>query len=270
MKIGIFESVFPRDTLEATFSAVREAGFSAVQFDLGSAGVDPWRDEIPEERLASIREAADGANIEIPAVSGTFNMAHIDEAVRREGLVGFERVVRAAPQLGATMATLCTGTRSLESMWKWHADNSTPEAWEAMTSTVRSALEIASAYGVTLVVEPEPANIARSAVRARELLDEVSDEHLRIVLDPANIVLSDLSRPPIDVLRESFELLGPDIVFAHAKDVSAEGKFCAAGTGVVPWDYYWSALEQIGYDGAVVFHALTEADVPRALATMAR
>ncbi len=270
MKIGIFETVFPRDSLEVTFAAVREAGFTAVQFDLATAGLDPWQEDIADERLLEIRAAADEAGVEIPAVSGTFNMAHPDPEVRDEGLVGFERVVRAAPRLGASMVTLCTGTRSVESMWKWHPDNVTPEAWEAMTSTVRSALELAHAHGVTLVVEPEPANVASNAARARDLLDELADERLKIVLDPANIVLSDLTRPPVDILREAFELLGPDIVFAHAKDVSTEGEFCAAGTGIVPWDHYWPALEEIGYNGAVVFHTLTEADIPRALATLPR
>lgn len=270
MKIGIFETVFPRESLEVTFAAVRDAGFSAVQFDLASAGVNPWHDEIPDERLLAIRTAAEGNGVEISAVSGTFNMAHPSVEARDAGLVGFERIVRAAPRLGASLVTLCTGTRSEESMWKWHPDNASPEAWEAMTSTVRSALEIAHAHGVTLVVEPEPANVVSSAIRARELLDELRDERLKIVLDPANIVLSDLSRPPVDVLRESFALLGPDIVFAHAKDVSADGDFCPAGTGVVPWDHYWPELERIGYDGAVIFHTLTEADIPRALATLPR
>jgi sugar phosphate isomerase/epimerase len=247
MKIGIFETVFTRDSLEATFAAVRDAGFQAVQFDLQSAGIDPWRDDIPDERVKAIRQAADDAGVEIPAVSGTFNMAHPSAAVTDEGLRGFERVVRAAPGLGASFVTLCTGTRSEGSMWKWHASNDAPEAWESM-----------------------PANVASSAVKARALLDELADERLKIVLDPANIVLSDLSRPPVDVLRESFDLLGPDIVFAHAKDVSAEGEFCPAGTGVVPWEFYWEVLELIGYSGAVVFHTLTEADVPRALATLPR
>ncbi len=270
MKIGIFETVFPRESLEATFAAVRDAGFIAVQFDFASAGVDPWTDEVPDDRVLAIRTAAEGAGVEIPVVSGTFNMAHPDPATRQAGLIGFERVVRAAPRLGASMVTLCTGTRSEESMWKWHADNATTEAWETMTATVRDALQIAHAHGVTLVVEPEPANVASGAARARELLDALGDDRLKIVLDPANVVLSDLSRPPVDVLRESFDLLGPDIVFAHAKDVSAEGEFCAAGTGVVPWEDYWRALDEVGYDGAVVFHTLTEADIPRALATLRR
>ena len=115
---------------------------------------------------------------------------------------------------------------------------------------------------VVLLVEPEPANIASGAGKARRLLDEAGSDRLKIVLDRANIVLSDRTRSPEVVLEESFDLLGPDIVFAHAKDLTEDGRFCAAGKGIVPWPRYWDLLERIGYEGDVIYHSLTEADVP--------
>jgi sugar phosphate isomerase/epimerase len=53
---------------------------------------------------------------------------------------------------------------------------------------------------------------------------------------------------------------------AHAKDLSGNDEFCAAGSGIVPWPEYWQLLDGIDYDGDVIFHTLTEADVPAALA----
>jgi len=265
---GIFESVFARASLAETFQAVAGNGFESVQFDFGSAGLDPWTGSLDTSTVERIRLAADRAGVRIVAVSGTFNMAHPDADVRSRGLEGFERIAAQAGALGATFVTLCTGTREPSSMWRWHPGNATPEARAAMTESVTKALEIADRHDVVLVVEPEPANVVSSAVKARELLDQVGNARLRIVLDPANIVLSDRSREPNAVLEESFQLLGQDIVFAHAKDLSADGAFCAAGTGIVPWARYWDLLEGIGYDGDVIFHTLTEADVPRALALM--
>lgn len=248
-----------------TFRAVAAAGFGSVQFDLQSAGFDPWRDEVPHEVAAGIRRDADDAGVRISAVSGTFNMAHPDLAVRELGLAGFERVTGCAQALGASFVTLCTGTRDEGSMWRWHSANASAGAWTDMVDAVSGALAIAERYDLVLVVEPEPANVASSATKARDLLDRMANDRLRIVLDPANIVLSDLSRSPDAVLDEAFALLGPDIVFAHAKDLSVDGAFCAAGTGIVPWDRYWRLLEGIGYDGDVIFHTLTEANIPGAL-----
>lgn len=269
MKPGIFESVFPRSTLAGTFQAVAEAGFGSVQFDLQSAGLDPWARPVSGEAIALVRRDADAAQVRIPALSGTFNMAHPETDARRHGLGGFERVASQAGQLGASFVTVCTGTRDTSSMWRWHPDNGTDDAWADMVATMSGALEIAERHDVVLVVEPEPANIVSSAVRARKLMDEVASERLKIVLDSANIVLSDRVRSPEIVLDEAFALLGPDIVFAHAKDLRDDGEFCAAGTGIVPWGRYWRLLEEIGYTGDVIFHTLTEADVPRALALMA-
>lgn len=268
MKLGIFETVFLRPTLAESFRAVALAGFSCVQFDFQSAEVDPWSGPIDNNLVDEIRSAAEAAPVRIPAVSGTFNMAHPDSGTRARGLRGFEQVAAQATALGAAYVTLCTGTRAMSSMWAFHHDNSTPGAWSDMLDSVRSALTIAERYDLTLVVEPEPANVVSSAVNARRLLDELGHDQLKIVVDPANIVLSDRSRSPETVLAESFELLGPDIVLAHAKDVDERGGFCAAGTGVVPWVLYRKLLEGIGYDGDVIFHTLTEADVPEALATM--
>jgi len=267
---GIFETVFPRPTLEETYLAVAAAGFGCVQGHLQSTGADPWSEEITHVHVARMAEAARAAGVRIPAIDGTFNMAHPDRAFRREHLARFDRVAETAADIGAKFVTLCTGTRESTSMWRAHPDNGTDAAWADMIESVRIALESAERHGVALLVEPEPANIASSAVNARRLLDEIGSDRLKIVLDPANVVLSDRSRSPQSVLEESFALLGPDIAFAHAKDLSADGKFCAAGSGIVPWERYWDLLDGIAYEGDVIFHTLTEADVPAALGTLNR
>lgn len=268
MTPGIFESVFARPSLSESFQAVADNGFQCVQFDFASAGADPWAGTLDPDMARNVRVAADTAGVRVPAVSGTFNMAHPDAVVRQKGLDDFERVASLAGALGASFVTLCTGTREPSSMWRWHADNDLLAAWSDMADSVAAALVIAERFDVVLVVEPEPANVVSSATKARELLDQLGNHRLRIVLDPANIVLSDRTREPSVVLDESFQLLGDDIVFAHAKDLSAKGEFCAAGTGIVPWPRYWELLGSIGYDGDVIFHTLTEDDAPRALALL--
>jgi sugar phosphate isomerase/epimerase len=265
VEFGIFETVFERSTLEQTYRAVSDAGYRCVQCHIESAGCDPWTEDIPDGVVARIRQAASSADVRTPAVSGTFNMAHPKVEVREEGLAGFARVVSAAAGIGAHLITICTGTRNTSSMWRHHPDNASPDAWSDMVESVEGALGIAERHDLTLVVEPEPANIVSSAARARALLDQIESPRLKIVLDPANIVLSDRSRSPKVVLEESFDLLRHDIVFAHAKDLDEAGEFCAAGTGIVPWARYWDLLRQFGYDGDVIFHTLTEADIPKAL-----
>lgn len=265
-KLGTFESVYQRPTLREQFAALREDGLGSVQFDWISAEVDPWQAPVPERIASSVAQDARESDVTIPAVSGTYNMAHPDASIREHGHEGLARVIRSASPLGASFVTLCTGTRSEASMWRGHPDNDTADAWEDCRGSIVKALGLAQASDVTLLVEPEPANVVSSAVRARRLLDELAHPSLKIVLDPANIVLSDRSRSPATVLEEAFDLLGPDIAFAHAKDLSQDGEFGAAGTGIVPWDLYQELLTGIGYSGDIIFHTLAEDDVPRAMA----
>jgi sugar phosphate isomerase/epimerase len=264
--LGVFETVFPRPSLAESFRDLMQAGFASVQFDLASGKIDVWSGAVDVADVQQIGSWANGCGVAIPALSGTFNMAHPDADIRAVGSEGLRRVIETAPVLGADYVTLCTGSRSMTSMWTGHADNASPDAWRDSRNSIAIALDTAEKVGITLLIEPEPANVVGSAALARRMLDELDHSRLKIVLDPANVVLSDLLRPPADVLTEAFHLLGSDIVFAHAKDVSADGTFCASGTGVVPWPHYRSLLGGIGYEGDVIFHTLTEADVPQALA----
>lgn len=270
MTPGIFETVFPRQSLEDSLRAAAAAGFSAVQFHPPSAGID-MRIAAPERAtIARIDRASRDSGIRIAAIDGVYNMAHPDASVRAAGHDALARTIALAAALETPYVTLCTGTRDVGSMWRFHPENASDAAWRDMVASVAAAVEIAAANGVTLLVEPEPANVASSAQKARALLDEIQSDSLQIVLDPANIVLSDRTRTPLAVLTESIEILGPNIALAHAKDLSAVNEFCAAGTGIVPWADYWRLLAGIGFGGDVIFHTLTEADAPRALAIWPR
>lgn len=267
MRLGIFESVFPRSTLADMFVAVAEGGFGSVQFDYASAGRAESANAIPAGMAQQAARAAGGTGIAIAAVSGTFNMIHPNVVVREAGIARLDAVARSCPTLGCDIVTLCTGTRDTGSMWRHHPDNASPGAWSDLVNTMTAALEIADRHGVRLVVEPEPANVVRDAGRAKALLAEMAHDRLKIVLDPANILAGDRERSPEVALDRAFDTLGGDIILAHAKDLDHRGAFCAAGTGIVPWAHYRHLLAGIGYDADVIFHTLSEDQVPAARAT---
>jgi sugar phosphate isomerase/epimerase len=68
----------------------------------------------------------------------------------------------------------------------------------------------------------------------------LASPHLKIIMDGANVFpIGTLDRQH-DILNEAFDLLGDDIVLAHAKDISRDGEAGheAAGTGLLDYDYY--------------------------------
>lgn len=246
MRLGIFARTFPRESLEENLDAVAATGLRLMQFNLALAS-----DRSAEEIRAAVAERG----LEMAAVSGTRNLAHPDPAVRADGVRWLGEVIAAAPALGTEVVTLCTGTRDPDDMWRAHPDNGTREAWRDMLASVSTAVEVAEAHGITVAFEPEHSNVVDSAAAGRRLLDEIRSPHLRVVLDPANLV-TDLDRQG-DTLREAFDLLGDDVVLAHAKDVRRDGAIVAAGRGELDYGLYLGLLADV----PLILHGLAEDEV---------
>jgi len=86
------------------------------------------------------------------------------------------------------------------------------------------ALKIAAENDVTLAFEPEVSNVVDSASKGRRLLDQMQSPYLKVVMDPANIFHQGELPRMREILPEAFDLLGEDIVIAHAKDLSRDGE----------------------------------------------
>ena len=174
MKLGIFAKTFSRPTVEELFQSIAAYQLHSVQFNLSCAGIDPLPENVPSEVAQRIADSAEEANVELSALSGTFNMAHPDPADRSGNLTKFELLCEVAATLNIPVITLCTGTRDPVNMWKWHSENDSKEAWDDMVQTMDSALIAAERNNLILAFEPESENVVNSATRARKLLDRAS------------------------------------------------------------------------------------------------
>ncbi len=274
MRIGIFAKTFARSSPEGVFDALVGYGLGETQFNMSVAGLSPLPEEIAPALADRVRVAAAERRISLAAISGTFNMIHPDIGVRRDGLRRLGVLAGACERLGTSTVTLCTGTRDPEDMWRRHPDNARPEAWRDLLATMQEALETAEAHGVTLAFEPEVANVVDSAEKGRRLLDEMRSPRLKVVIDAANLFdvrdpARRLSRSE-EILEEAFELLGGDLLLAHAKDVKGSGEVVAVGKGDLDYDLYLKHLNEAGYDGPLVMHGLAEEEVEGSLAFLRR
>jgi sugar phosphate isomerase/epimerase len=118
-----------------------------------------------------------------------------------------------------------------------------------------------------MAFEPEVSNVIDSPQRARKMLDEVGSNALKVVMDGANIFHKGELPKMREILSEAFELLGKDIVLAHAKDLDHDGDAGqrAAGEGLLDYEFYLAGLKRVNFTGALVLHGLKEAQVPRCM-----
>ena len=254
MYVGLMEGTIRRKTLTENLNAVVEHGVHHLQYHVPASGPS----------VAEIRKEMDTRQMTISALSGTYNMIDPDVEKRHAGLRMLRSVAEKCAPLGTSVITLCTGSRDPQSMWRAHPDNNTAEAWRDLVESMEQALAVAEAYDVTLALEPEVANVIDSAQKARRLLDEMQSPYLKVCMDGANIFHKGELPKMREILDEAFALLGDDIALAHAKDLDRDGQagHLAAGTGLLDYDQYLGLLKENGYDGAVVLHGLSEAQVP--------
>jgi sugar phosphate isomerase/epimerase len=263
MTFGIFAKTFARPTVEEVFDGVAHHGLRCVQFNFACAGLPNMPDQINPEMLGRIRRAATERQIAIAAVSGTFNMIHPDKVQPREGIRRLRVLASVCSKIDTSIITLCTGTRDPENMWRRHPDNDLADAWLDLAGAMSQALTIAEEFNLTLGIEPEVGNVVDSAPKARRLLDEMKSPRLKIIMDGANLFHADELPRMGEILDEAFELLGADIVLAHAKELGGDGHAggMALGAGVLDWDHYLALLSKANYKGPLVMHGFEERDV---------
>lgn len=263
MRLGIFARTYVAPDLAGVLDAAANHGLNAVHFNLRCAGLAALPGELDDTARESIREAFRQRGLEMIGVSGTFNAIHPDAEKRRADTERAVTLIRTARALGTSFVSLCTGTRDANDMWRAHLENQSAAAWRDLRQTLDRLLEVAHQENVLLGIEPEHANVVNSAQAARRLLDEVSSPNLRVILDGANLVGAECAGSMAPVLEEGFELLSPDIVQVHAKEIppAGAGTIAAPGSGRLDWACYFDCMRRSGYEGPVVLHNLEETDI---------
>jgi sugar phosphate isomerase/epimerase len=257
MYAAIFTRTYPLKDAAAVFAAVANDGFKGVQANLSSVGLDPLPVMLPPGIAARFGAEARAKGIRIRALSGTYNMAHPDAKVRLAYRPRFRNAVQAAVEMGATIVSLCTGSRDEHDQWKFHPANTTAAAWSDLRAELDFALGVAEEAGISLALEPEPANVIHDATTARRILDEVKSSRLGIILDAANLVFPASLAVQSEVMWEAAGLLGDSLLLAHAKDIDASGNVVAPGEGAVDLPAFVKALRSVGYDDALIAHGFS-------------
>jgi len=258
MKLGIFAKTFAGTTPREVLSAAQRAGYDAVQYNLACSGLGPLPAVVPAQEADEVHAATEETGVEVVAVSATYNMVHPDPLERQQGRRSFTAIAGAARRMGTRLLTVCTGSCDARDQWRYHPDNASPVTWRELCAECEAILRVAEAHDLVIGVEPELSNVVDSPRRARELIDALGSERVRIVLDPANLFEIAGPEQRRELVEGAIDLLADRIALAHAKDRGADGRFTAAGKGVVDFRHYLRALRRSGFDGPLITHGLAQ------------
>lgn len=263
IQVGVFSRTFEREAFSDVLDAVVDNDFELVHLNLKSAGLDPFHTHLSNEQCEAIRRQIAARGLRLIGVSCTFNAIHPNVQQRAREIAFAADLINRTPELGTNFASLSTGTRHPDDMWRAHTANDDRSAWIDLRHTLERLLGVAAATGVFLGIEPERANVVSSAPRARRLLDELDSELLKIILDPANLLSVATAARQAEIMNEALELLASDVHVVHAKDFSKDGAR-GAGLGLVDFELLFELLDEYGLHVPLLLHELPESDLGRA------
>tara|TARA_B100000749_G_scaffold270428_1_gene250211 strand:+ start:339 stop:1250 length:912 start_codon:yes stop_codon:yes gene_type:complete len=269
---GLLEGSTVRKPLPEVLDAVVKLGINSMFFSFGffedRHKYVRWPDQIDTDGM---RKEFDARNIKIEALDGMYNMIHPDTEVRAQGLRRLRTMASFCDGLGVSIVHLWAGSLNSDSMWGFHADNHSPEAFNELVVSTRQAVQVAEEYGVTLAIEGGVAlTPIHSAQVYRRLLDEVGSPLLKIKLDVGNLFHEGELPRHREILDEAFELLRDDIVIVDAKDNDRDG-WCGGllpGQGLLDYDHILSLVDKLGWDVPLMMdgHAQELAELEKSIA----
>jgi sugar phosphate isomerase/epimerase len=264
MRLGVFARTFPGASPDHVLGRAAAAGYEGVHYNMACSGLPSLPEEIPDTVVAALRAAVASTRMALYGVSATYNMIHPDPVVRARGRESLRVIASRAGSMGIGLVTLCSGTCDPNDQWRYHPGNDEAPAWRTLLQEMTAAIQIAEDADVDLGLEPELANVVSSPERAHLLIETLKSDRVRVVLDPANLFERESLARQREIAARAIDLLADRIVMAHAKDRLPDGRFAAAGHGVLDYRHYLRQLRAIGFAGPLVVHGLTDVEAPEA------
>ncbi|MHB9030549.1 MAG: sugar phosphate isomerase/epimerase family protein [Candidatus Latescibacterota bacterium] len=214
-------------------------------------GADAWlaaKDSEIRELRAALREQ----NAVFFEVAGYKSIIRPDAARRQKDLVILAQCIEAAERIGCPMVGTCTGSCDPNSYINVHPDNWSEKTWKMTVEGVKQVLRDTAGMKAAIGIEAQiTTNIGRPRDHKR-LMDDVGDPRCAVNLDPVNMMSLDTYYHSTELLSECFDLLGEQILGAHAKDsyivpdeqTVIQREVCA-GRGVMDYETYLVRLSRM-------------------------
>ena len=242
---------------------IRDIGYTAAE-----AG-EEWK-HAPDSVIRELHDALKEHDVLFYTLHLCVNNIHPDLSERRKINKRVAKMIEAAERVSLSFVVTHTGSCSLKRPTLPHKDNWTKETWKASVQAIKQILKDTAGSSVDLGVEAlNPCNInnPRAHVQLRE---DVGDPRVKVTLDPTNMLNMNVYYRTTELINECFNLLGEDILYAHAKDVLLspkmlpEFRWVIPGTGTIDYETYLVNLSRMKYPRPLFLEFLSSDQYPQA------
>jgi protein FrlC len=227
----------PAYPLEDVIGRLARLGYEGIE--IGAANPHAYPRHVSSARRDLIRDTLRDHNLQVaamlPAPGGGQggNVASPIPEERADAVQYYKEVVDLCAFWGGTRVIYVAGWQifgtTREQAWRWSR--------EALIEVARYAAD----HGVTMVVEPTPAdsNLIESADDALELMSQTGLANVKVMFDTFHAIYR--NEPSTDYVYR----MGKDLAHLHLSDVDR----LAPGSGGYDFRPLLKALTEVGYDG---------------------
>jgi sugar phosphate isomerase/epimerase len=226
-----------------------------------------------EAALLEVRDALEREDIQLCQLGPPQypSLVHPDPAVRAEGVAALGKLLHAAVTVGAANLYVRPGSMNPAGPWTPHPENHKPETRDRLVESLRALVPLAEEASIPLAIEGHVVSPLDHATVVRDVLDRVGSPWLRMNADPVNFIRNiDEAYDNTALLNEWFDLLGPTVATAHAKDVTVQDRLvvhveeCVPGQGHLDQETFLRRFDACCPSGVVLIEHLPAERVPEA------
>lgn len=241
MQIGIRLHDTAPGTLSERLGYARAQGFTCAHLALGKAVDGFVTAEAPrlltDEFAREVRSDFEENGMECAVLGCYLNLADPDPESRAETQRIYRAHLRFAGRIGAK--TVGTETYAHPKAAYPVPPGESEDAYRLFLDALRPVVRYAEETGTVISVEPVYSHIISTPERAERMLNDVSGDHLGIILDTVNLIGPEQIGHEDAVIEDALSRLGGRITVLHMKDYTVQNGMPvsgACGTGRMRYD----------------------------------
>jgi sugar phosphate isomerase/epimerase len=220
-------------------------------------------------RIHAIRHAFSNADVEIAKVAAWRNVVPPGPETRKAARAFVCDRLALADEVGARCAVTYIGSMAPASDYEPHPDNLSDKGFDAFVDCAREIIDTVKPKRAKFCFEMMQWELPDSPEILLKLIKAIDRPAFAAHLDPVKLIVS--PRQYYDtgaLIQHCFEVLGPWIVSAHAKDITLGSTLSLhldeviPGRGMLDYQTYLHLLEGTGVP--LMLEHLNEADYPEA------
>ncbi len=237
---------YGQEVMAETVRKVKAQGYAGAV-----TSPEPWN-TMKDAQLRELRAALKENDVVIFEVGGYTNMLHPDPAERQKNLKHLAMCIETADKIDCPMVGTISGSLDPKNFFNVTPDNWTEKTWKVLVDSCRQVLKDTAGCKAALGMEAQVTTNIDGPKAHKRLMDDVGDKRIAVNLDPVNMCSLANYYHTTELLNECFDLLGEQILGAHAKDTyiipdqqTVHVQEVCSGRGVMDYETYLVRLSRM-------------------------